>query len=56
MRSDLEIMFYEYAVPCIVLSVVLWFMATMMCAGLDKPEVYTLTEQEREAIVQSWDN
>ena len=56
MKSDVEIMFYEYAVPCIVMSVVLLFLVVMVSKGLDKPVVHELSLEERQAIVESWDN
>jgi len=54
--NDVETMFYEYVIPCIVMSVLLWFVCVMVGKGLDQPEQYTLTEEQRASIVESWDN
>ena len=54
MRTDLERMFWEYVVPCCVCTVVLGFLALMVCKGLDKPEHYELSEAQRSEIVERW--
>ena len=56
MQSDLERMFYEYVIPFTVCTLVLGFFVVMVGKGLDQPEQYTLTEEQRASIVESWDN
>ena len=53
---DLERMFYEYVVPFTICSCVLGFLCIMVGKGLDKPVVHELSESERAAIVQSWED
>ena len=56
MNNDVETMFYEYVVPCIVMSCLLLFLIVMVGKGLERPTHHELSLEERRAIVQSWDN
>jgi len=56
MNNDVETMFYEYVVPCIVMSCLLLFLIVMVGKGLERPTHHELSFEERQAIVQSWDN